>query len=48
MLKGIKKDIKSIVDTSKNKYEYNEIIKIFQKIKEDFEKLKKDFEETKK
>lgn len=48
MLKNIGKNVKTIVNNSKNKSEFNEIIKIFEKIKKDFEKIKKDFDENKK
>jgi hypothetical protein len=48
MLKGLKNDVESIVKNSKIKYEYNVILKVFEKIKKDFEKIKSDFEETKK
>ena len=47
MLGNITKNIKKIVDNSITKSEYNEILKIFEKIKKDFEKIKKDFEENK-
>ena len=47
MLGNITKNIKKIVDNIITKSEYNEILKIFEKIKKDFEKIKKDFEENK-
>jgi len=47
MLGDLTKNIKKIVDNSITKSEYNEILKIFEKIKKDFEKIKKDFEENK-
>ena len=47
MLEGVTKNIKKIVNNSITKSEYNEILKIFEKIKKDLEKIKKDFEENK-
>jgi|APGre2960657423_1045063.scaffolds.fasta_scaffold562937_1 hypothetical protein len=47
MLGDVTKNIKKIVDISKTKSEYNEILKIFEKMKKDFEKIKKDFEDNK-
>jgi len=47
MLGDVTKNIKKIVDNSITKSEYNEILKIFEKIKKDFDKIKKDFEENK-
>ena len=47
MLGNTTKNIKKIINNSITKSEYNEILKIFEKIKKDFEKIKKDFEENK-